>query len=435
MIHSIKRRIFKNIFPNAQMSYAQNGEVLLEEHVQVLVRPVDEELVREDVQLPYGVGFVRLRAEESVQIIKAARRRYHRHNQARRYVENEVWAALAASFRSGADAEDIRDALTGTPEIRAVLERMWPVLTPAQLLHDLFGSRALLKSAGQKHLELDEVEALYRERSEDLDDVRWTTADAALLDEARVYLGPIPGKDGKIDDADEIRTYGHIVIDEVQDLTPMQLAMVTRRSLSGSMTVVGDLAQATGAHAPATWDDVLDHLPGLKPSRVIGLSVGYRIPGQIMELANRVMEAANPGLRAPRAVREGVAGPTFASVSDPSQLMAEIVARTREMVELVNGGNVAVVVPDLMAEKVADMFAEAGVTFGRASNTALDNGITIVPVSVVKGLELDGVVVVEPSDIVEAEAQGMRSLYVALTRATQRLTVVHARPLPAPMIA
>ena len=85
--------------------------------------------------------------------------------------------------------------------------------------------------------------------------------------------------------------------------------------------------------------------------------------------------------------------------------------------------------------RVDELFAEAGVAFGRASNTALDNGITIVPVSVVKGLELDGVVVVEPSDIVEAEAQGMRSLYVALTRATQRLTVVHARPLPAPMIA
>ena len=391
--------------------------------------------LREDMVLPFRSGYVRLRAEETERIIKTARRRFRRHNSGRKWVETEVWSALAATWREGdVSHRDVREALRRDDDMRVAFERMWPILTPAQLLHDLFGSRALLKSAGQKHLELDEVEALYRERSEDLDDVRWTTADAALLDEARVYLGPIPGKDGKIDDADEIRTYGHIVIDEVQDLTPMQLAMVTRRSLSGSMTVVGDLAQATGAHAPATWDDVLDHLPGLKPSRVIGLSVGYRIPGQIMELANRVMEAANPGLRAPRAVREGVAGPTFASVSDPSQLMAEIVARTREMVELVNGGNVAVVVPDLMAEKVADMFAEAGLAFGRASNTALDNGITIVPVSVVKGLELDGVVVVEPSDIVEAEAQGMRSLYVALTRATQRLTIVHARPLPAPMI-
>ena len=153
-----------------------------------------------------------------------------------------------------------------------------------------------------------------------------------------------------------------------------------------------------------------------------------------MELANRVMEAANPGLRAPRAVREGVAGPTIAAVSEPSLLIEEIISRTREMVELVNGGNVAVVVPDRMADEVSRRFSEAALIHGRASTTALDQSVTIVPVSVVKGLELDGVVVVEPADIVEAEIQGMRSLYVALTRATQRLTVVHARALPDAML-
>src|SRR4029077_18453116 len=93
-------------------------------------------------------------------------------------------------------------------------------------------------------------------------------------------------------DNDEIRTYGHIVVDEVQDLTPMQLRMVSRRSLNGSMTVVGDIAQATGALAPNDWAYVLRYLPEHKPSRVIGLSVGYRIPAQIMSLANQVMAAA-----------------------------------------------------------------------------------------------------------------------------------------------
>ena len=97
----------------------------------------------------------------------------------------------------------------------------------------------------------------YRPRSESVDDVRWTPADVALLDDAREVLGPKPGKNGKIDESDEIRTYGHIVIDEVQDLTPMQLKMATRRSLNGSMTVVGDIAQATGPLAPDDWDDVL----------------------------------------------------------------------------------------------------------------------------------------------------------------------------------
>ncbi len=123
---------------------------------------------------------------------------------------------------------------------------MWPVLTPAQLLHDLFGSKGLLKSAGRGVLEDDEVLTLFRERSDVVDDVRWTAADVALLDDARDVLGPKLGKNGKVDELDEIRTYGHIVIDEVQDLTPMQLKMATRRSLSGSMTIVGDIAQATG---------------------------------------------------------------------------------------------------------------------------------------------------------------------------------------------
>jgi hypothetical protein len=125
------------------------------------------------------------------------------------------------------------------------------------VLHDLFGSPALLRLAGAGVLDDAEVAALHRPRSADVADVRWTPADVALLDDARDVLGPRPGRGGKIDDADEIRTFGHIVIDEVQDLTPMQLRMASRRSLNGSMTVVGDIAQATGALAPSSWDDVV----------------------------------------------------------------------------------------------------------------------------------------------------------------------------------
>jgi len=211
------------------------------------------------------------------------------------------------------------------------------------------------------------------------------------------------------------------------------LAMVTRRSLSGSLTVVGDLAQATGAHAPSTWNDVLDHLPERKPSRVIGLSVGYRIPGQIMELATRVMHAAAPGLVAPRAVREGVAPPRVVRVEVADELLATVANETRGLVEQIGGGNVAVVVPDAMADATSEYFGAIGIEHGRAASSALDSGITIVPVGLVKGLELDGVVVVEPSRIVRGEPQGMRALYVALTRSTQRLTVVHAEELPEPM--
>ena len=130
----------------------------------------------------------------------------------------------------------------------------------------------------------------------------------------------MPARGGRIDDADEIRTYGHIVVDEVQDLSPMQLKMVARRSLNGSLTVVGDLAQATGPWAPSSWTDVTDFLPDRRPSRVSGLSVGYRIPAQIMQLADGVMHAATPGLRSPRSVRDGDALPEVVSVGSPADL-------------------------------------------------------------------------------------------------------------------
>ncbi|MGA1244101.1 MAG: HelD family protein [Ilumatobacteraceae bacterium] len=399
-----------------------------------------ERPLRDDLILPFRTGYVRLTAVESERIVRAARRRFRRHNAGRKWLENEVWASIASTWREGgAGPGEIRDALRGTDEMRMAFERMWPYLTPAQLLHDLFGSRALLRSAGQKYLTSDEIEALYRERSPDVDSVRWSDSDVALLDEAFVELGPRPRKNGKIDESDEIRTYGHIVVDEVQDLTPMQLRMVARRSLSGSMTIVGDIAQAPGAHAPSSWDDVLAHLPQPRSgrdelNRVIGLSVGYRIPGQIMELANRVMAAATPGLRAPSAVRLGPAPPSFVSATTDT-LLDRTVDETLALVEAVDGGNVAVVTPNDMVDQMSDALSARGIEHGRANRSALDSGVTVVPVSLVKGLELDAVVVVEPSRIVTGELQGMRSLYVALTRSTQRLSVVHADELPTPLRA
>jgi DNA helicase IV len=436
----VQQVILADLIPEVQFGLRESSNVARVKGNKRIAKVIDKAItdrerpLREDVQLPYGVGFVRLRAEESVQIIKAARRRYHRHNQARRYVENEVWAALAASFRSGADAEDIRDALTGTPEIRAVLERMWPVLTPAQLLHDLFGSKALLKLAANGILPEADYLALYRDRSDSLEEVRWSNADAALLDEARFLLGPRPRKSGKVDETDEIRTFGHIVVDEVQDLTPMQLRMVTRRSLSGSMTVVGDIAQATGPLAPNDWKDVLEHLPSRKTPRIVGLSVGYRIPAQIMELADKVMHAATPGLRAPRSVRDGDEVPVITAVDSEDALHQAVIARARILLQQSGGGRTAIICPDDMVDQMSSALEAASVPHGRAQAAGLDENLSIVPASLAKGLELDEVIVVEPSAIVADDAQGLRLLYVTLTRSTRSLTVVHRMPLPEAML-
>ena len=245
----------------------------------------------------------------------------------------------------------------------------------------------------------------------------------------------MPRKSGRIAESDEIRTFGHIVVDEVQDLSPMQLRMVARRSLNGSLTVVGDLAQATGPWAPSSWSDVTDFLPDRRPSRVTGLSVGYRIPAQIMQLADGVMHSATPGLRSPRAVREGDALPEVVPVASAGEVGRAVAAATEALTSEGGGMSVVVVVPDDMAGQVSTALDGAGIAHGRAAATGLETQVTVVPISVAKGLEVDAVVVVEPARIVASEVQGLRALYVALTRPTQRLTIVHAEPLPEPLAA
>ncbi len=431
----VEQVILADLVPDAQFGGREPSHVARVKGQKKMARIIDKAIsdrerpLREDLVLPYSTSYARLTVEDSAAIIKSARRRYHRHNQARRFVENEVWAAMAASVRAEADPEHVREALRENIEMRAALERMWPLLTPAQLLHDLFGSKALLKLAASGVIPESDYLSLYRERSASVNDVRFTNADVALLDEARFLLGPKPRRNGKVDEADEIRTYGHIVVDEVQDLTPMQLRMVTRRSLSGSMTIVGDIAQATGPLAPDSWSDVLDHLPSRKEPRIVGLSVGYRIPSQIMELADKVMHVATPGLRAPRSVRDGDELPVIMPTSDAESLVSAVVARAGEQVAR-GDGRVAVICPDHMVDNISAALDAASLAHGRAQAAGLDQGLSIVPASLAKGLELDDVIVVEPAEIVDEDPQGLRLLYVTLTRSTRSLTVVHRLPLP-----
>src|SRR6185295_196075 len=145
-----------------------------------------ERALRADVVVPFRTGYLRLRAEETQRIVRSAQRRFRRHNAARRWVEGEIWSAMAATWRDGTvTAREVRDAVRTMPEVREALERMWPLLTPAQLLHDLFGSKALLKLAASKFLSETDYMSLYRPRRDDVSQVRWTEHDVALLDEAR----------------------------------------------------------------------------------------------------------------------------------------------------------------------------------------------------------------------------------------------------------
>ena len=391
-----------------------------------------ERPLREDLFVPFGVTTLRLSVAESDRIVKAARRRFRRHNAARRFVEAEVFAAMAAGSRVETTADDVRERTRHLDEVREALERMWPVMTPADLLHDLFGSRALLRLAASKWLSDEEWGALHRDRRADGSGIVWSEADVALLDEARELLGPRTNRSASGAEA-EIRTYGHIVVDEVQDLTPMQLRMVARRSLNGSMTVVGDIAQATGPFAPDDWADVLAHLPDRRPARVAELTIGYRIPSQIMAMANRVLRVVAPGIAPPEAVREGEVPPEVrgVDVGDLGRGLAELV--TTMQADLGDAG-LAVVAPSSLVPTVVAGLDRAGIAHALASRGGLEADVTVVPVELAKGLELDGVVLVEPSRIVTEERQGLRALYVALTRATRRLAIVHAEPLPEALV-
>jgi len=382
--------------------------------------------MRADLRIGHGLQWLVLPVEESQRIVDQARRRYRTHNAARKFVEAEFYEALVASGRGDLDPEALRERLRGELSVREALEWMWPVLTPAQLLNDLLGSRALIRSADPS-LTTEQVDALYRERVTQPDDFLWTASDAPLLDEARAVLGARPGRR----EEDTVRTYGHIVIDEVQDLSPMDLRMLDRRSLNGSMTVVGDIAQATGAWAHDDWEGILRHLPNRRPPARHELTVGYRIPGPLMDVAARVLAVAAPDLAPPRSVRGDGDPPRFVALTgEQAEKLDGLAEVVRSELEAVGAGNLAVVTTDSQAADVEDALERAGIAYGRPTRQGLDAQVAVVPVGLVKGLEVDGAVVVEPARMVRERAQGLRALYVALTRATRRVAIVHAEPLP-----
>jgi DNA helicase IV len=460
--------------------------------VKVLTRAVRtrQRPLRRDVEIPFGAGVLRLRARTTEEVVAQARRRQGTHNVRRRFVESQVLRALSEEYRarlgrSGIDGQDeaptpeeqddLARRLRRVPEVVDALDRMWPRLSPHEFLHDLLGARPLLATAGKGVLSAREVQRLYRPRSASLDAVHWTVGDAALIDEARTLLGPRRGRpariraqrveegaasevgfwpqglaaspapvSGPVQSEDDVRAFGHIVVDEVQDLSPMQLRMLARRSLSGSMTVVGDIAQATGPWAPASWDDITRHLSPQRPPRLVELTVSYRTPAEVVALAAQVLAVAAPGIAAPRPVRQSGFPPRVVATSRHG-LSGRLAELAREEVAAVAPGRVAVLGPAVMLPELTRALDEAAlgpIDPRDPSGDGLAAGLVVLPADETNGLEFDSVIVVEPSLVAAvgdepagegppvATTRGLRTLYVALTRPTRRLTVLHAEPLP-----
>jgi len=282
--------------------------------------------------------------------------------------------------------------------IRA-LDRAWPARTAPGAVRRLLTNRVALAEAADGLLGPDEQAAVLRRPARKVSDEPWTVADLALLDEAEAAIAGPP------------RSYGHIVVDEAQDLSAMGLRALARRSPAASMTVLGDLAQATAPGAQESWDEAIAHLGAPSTATRADLDLGYRVPASIMDMANGLLAEAAPGVTPCRSVRAGGRPPVF--VAAGADLGDEVRRAVAELAA--EFGTVAVVVPDGL----------------RAEVVGLPDAVPVLRPLEAKGLEFDAVVVVEPEAIAGGDARGLRLLYVALTRAVQELVVVHARPLPA----
>jgi hypothetical protein len=307
----------------------------------------------------------------------------------------------------GAPSDRETRAVARSAPVKAWVETVWPALSAPALLARLYDDAAFLAGCAPMLTE-EERALLVRPAPRSLKSVRWTEADAVLLDELRGLLEP-----GE--------TYVHVVVDEAQDLSAMQCRAVARRCPSGSMTVLGDLAQATTPWAPGSWPATLGHL-GQPGADVRPLTTGYRVPGEVLALANRLLPHIAVGVPAATSMRAGDDALTFG----PAASLTDVV---RGLLEV--EGSIGVIVPDAA---VADVLASLTGLGAEAVEAGTDPRVSVVPASEAKGLEFDSVVLLEPAAVVAAEvtrAAGLRRLYVVLTRAVSRLVVLHDEPLPA----
>nr|WP_245722488.1 AAA family ATPase [Micromonospora matsumotoense] len=298
--------------------------------------------------------------------------------------------------------------------VTAFLDAAWPALTPEGLVHSVLGDPDVLATAADGLL-TDGEQALLRgtKLGRTPKATRWTAADTVLIDEAAGLIERTTG-------------FGHVVVDEAQDLSPMQCRAIARRSEHGSITLLGDLAQGTAPWAATDWRESLAHL-GKPDAVVVPLSVGFRVPAVVVAFANRLLPALAVDVPPAVSLRHDGA----LDVRAVADLAAATVAEVRAA--LGHDGSVGVIAADDAVDGLRAALAAAGVPTATADDVAASARVTVVPATLVKGLEYDHVVVVEPAAIVAAEQRGLHRLYVALTRAVSGLSVLHTAPLPGPL--
>ncbi|MEV4296235.1 HelD family protein [Microbispora rosea] len=345
------------------------------------LRRVVEQTRRE--AMPYGVGRERVIARVASLVRTRA--------EARGRTIDTAWTRLTARA------------------VTAAVDAFWPAVRPEEVLFEVLGdcseaAEGVLTTAERAAITWARPSRTYRSAA-------WTAADLILLDE---LAGLIERPQG----------YDHVIVDEAQDLSPMQCRAVARRSEHGSLTVLGDLAQGTTPWAARGWGEQMAHL-GKPDATVMSLTTGFRTPAAVVELANRLLAELAVDVPPSRSFRRDGRLRVLRG-EDPAVVTAVLEALGYE-------GSIGVIAADASAARLRAALTDAGLTVADGPTPDPSVRISVVPATLCKGLEYDHVVLAEPAEIVAAEERGLGRLYVALTRAVSRLDVVHSRPLPAPL--
>lgn len=376
----------------------------------------------EALVVPRGSRRWRVPAHEVEEVLEGLRTRGVRYAAAGSMLAQALAHRVLLRMEAGGESPDdrVQDAVARSAPVKAYVRALWPTVDPARLLHRLLSEPDALATAAEGLLGPDEQRRLsWSSPPRSAGTARWTLADTVLLDELRDLL-------------ERTGSVGHLVADEAQDLSPMMLRALARRSSTGSVTVLGDLAQATTPWGARSWAEALGHL-GKPDAHVEQLTRGFRVPSEVIEYAARLLPRIAPTLQPPTSVRRTRGELRVDRVPDPVAAAADRLTGL-----LAREGSVGVVVPDSLVGAVPR--ALGGIEhrlLGGASDDAeeeWDTRVEVVPAGLAKGLEFDHVLLLEPAAVVAGEHDrltGLRRLYVCLTRAVTSLQVLHVEELPA----
>ncbi|MFJ8784532.1 HelD family protein [Streptomyces sp. NPDC102476] len=371
----------------------------------------------EPVMVVRGSRRWRVPAYEIEEIVRELLDRGIRYGAARDALPQRIaHAVLVQMERSGEAPDDrVQDAVARNAAVKAAVKAIWPPVDPAKLVLRLLTDADFLAAHAEGILDEDEQKTiLWAKPVRSVKSAKWSAADAVLIDEAT-------------DIVERTHSLGHVVLDEAQDLSPMQYRAVGRRCSTGSATVLGDLAQGTTPWATRSWDEALAHL-GKSDGLIEELTAGFRVPTDVITYASRLLPHIAPGLTPVASVREN---PGFFDVR-PVETADQVVAACEELLR--NEGSTGLIAADARVPELAEALTAAGIGhLAPGEETTAETRLTLVPASLAKGLEYDYVVLDEPQAVVDGEPDertGLRRLYVALTRAVSGLIVTHAAPLP-----